>query len=430
MNLKQMTVNSEIVKNALKDENWVVVDARDSNAFIGWRLNGEEKEGHIKGATDFSAKWLPCPDAEVVFEKKMSFRKISPEKDIIVYDFDGNDAPAVMEYFASKGITKLHYFCLKDWDGEMEYYPGYAGLVPVSWIKELIEGGNPEHYNGNGYRLFEICWGGPSEDFLKAHIPGTVHIDSEEFEVGPEWVRVSDEKLEEFACKNGITVDTTVVIYGLGRLGSGAAAKLAIVLKYMGVKQVCLLNGGMDAWLKAGYPTESGENPKVPVAEFGGKIPADPSALVDIEEAKQMLASPELGQVVDTRTIENYAGITTGYNYVPKAGHIPGTIWCFDRYFYSNPDGTMGNAEEMVAYWKYCGVNPEKRMAFFCGSASWGAAKAEIYGRVAGIQNATIYEGGWCHWQLDDHNPYETGISAELAERFPELKERFPELIK
>lgn len=424
MNLLQLSVGTDVVKKALNDEAWIVVDARDSNAFIGWRLNGEEKEGHIKGATDFSAKWLECNNQKYLedwLQEKMTFRTISSEKEIIVYDYDGTDAPAVMEYFAKHGVTKLHYYCLKDWDGEMEYYSGYADLVPVSWIKELIDGGNPEHYTGKDYRLFEISWGGPGEAFLKAHIPGTVHIDSEEFEVGPEWIRVSDDKLEAFACENGITVDTTVIVYGMGSLGSGAAAKLAVVLKYMGVKQVCLLNGGMDAWLKAGYPTESGGNPKRPVVSFGGKIPADPSAIVDIDEAKEMLANPELGQVIDIRPWKQYIGEDSGYDYVPKAGRLPGSIWCYDKYFYVNPDGTMENADEMIATWKRFGVDLEKRMAFFCGSASWGGAKIEIYGRVAGISNTTMYEGGWCQWQLDDKNPYETGAVPELVERFPEL---------
>ncbi len=424
MNMKKLSVGTDMVKKALNDGNWVVVDARDSNAFIGWRVNGEKKEGHIKGATDFSAKWLDCIDKKNLAEwlqKKMIFRKLSDEKEIIVYDYDGKDAPAVIEYFAKLGMTKLHYYCLQEWDGEMEYYPGYPDLVPASWVKELIDGKTPEHYTGKEFRLFEISWGKPGKAFLKAHIPGTVHIDSEEFEVGPEWIRVSDDKLEEFACRNGITVNTTVVIYGMESLHGGAAAKLAVVLKYMGVKQVCLLNGGMDAWVKAGYPTESGESSKKAVLGFGGKIPADPSAIVDIDEAKKMLTDPSLGQVIDIRPWKQYIGEDSGYDYVPKAGRLPGSIWCYDMYFYTNPDGTMENVDEMLATWKKFGVDTKKRMAFFCGSASWGGAMIEIYGRVAGISNTTMYEGGWCQWQLDDKNPYETGVVPELMERFPEL---------
>ena len=259
-------------------------------------------------------------------------------------------------------------------------------------------------------RRWRVDWGRASEAFLQGHIPGSVHIDREEFEIGPEWVRVSDEALKQFACNNGITVDTTVVIYGMDRLNASAAAKLAVVLDYMGVRQVCLLNGGFSRWLEKGYPLERGKNPKRPVLSFGGSVPADPSALVDIDEAKRMLVDPSLGQLIDIRRWECYIGEETGYSYVPKAGRIPNTIWCHDPYDCMNPDGTMENAEEMVAWWRKNGVDPNRRMAFFCGSASWGAALIERFGRTAGYRNATIYEGGWCQWQLDPNNPCETGI--------------------
>lgn len=29
---------------------------------------------------------------------------------------------------------------------------------------------------------------------------------------------------------------------------------------------------------------------------------------------------------------------------------------------------------------------------------------------VAGIDSATIFDGGWCEWQLDPNNPYEVGV--------------------
>ncbi len=31
-------------------------------------------------------------------------------------------------------------------------------------------------------------------------------------------------------------------------------------------------------------------------------------------------------------------------------------------------------------------------------------------GIVAGIENIAVFDGGWCEWQLDPNNPYETGV--------------------
>jgi thiosulfate/3-mercaptopyruvate sulfurtransferase len=413
--MEKIKVDAAAVTRALGQKDCIVVDARSAHAFNGWRLEGESGEGHIKGAANFAADWLRFPAQDSARVEKMLLEKLArldltPEKSVIIYDFTGRDAPLVRDYLKNRGIDKLSYFPLSQWRGEMAHYPGYASLVPPQWVKALIDGGSPEFFAGRDYRIFQVSWGAPSPTFLAGHIPGAVHIDSEDFEVGPEWVRVADDKLEEFACRYGITAGTTVVLYGYNGLGVGAAAKLGVVLNYMGVKQVCLLNGTFDNWVALGYPVEKGANQPVPCETFGGKIPADPSALVDIAEAKRILADPSLGQVIDTRGWRQFIGEDSGYTYVPKAGRIPGAIWCWDEYNYTNPDGTMRDIAEIAAHWRGRGIDATKRMAFFCGSASWGAAVVELYGRAAGYPNATIYEGGWCQWQLDPNNPYETGV--------------------
>lgn len=409
--MKQATL--EEVFSALKDEDSVVVDARSSSAFIGWRLDGEEFEGHIKGSVDYSADWLNVLNKPVDYEEqlqsKLAWRCISSETNVIIYDYTGKDAPVVAEYFEKQGIKNLSYFPLKDWTGEMVYYPNYSTIVPVEWVNDLVNDKKPENYSGDDYKILHVSWGKPQQVFLDSHIPKAIHIDSEEFEVGPEWVRVSDEELEKFACKYGISINTTVVLYGYSMLGLGAAAKLAVVLKYMGVKQVCLMNGMFENYVSKGFSIEGTINEPIPCETFGGKIPFDKSYLVDIDEAKEILADKSLGQVIDIRNWEEYIGKYSGYDYVPKAGRIPNSIWCWNKNFYTNPDRTMSNAQEMLDFWEKCGIDTSKKMAFFCGSASWGAAIIEFYGRSAGINNATIYEGGWCQWQLDPCNKYETG---------------------
>ncbi len=414
-------VTEKEVLIALSDKNSVVVDARSSNAYIGWRLDGEEREGHIKGAVDFSADWLrydgkvltKVKHKEQAYEEqlknKLTWRKLLPEKSVIVYDQTGKDAPIVVEYFEKLGITNVSYFPLSSWTGEMEKYPNYSNMVPISWVNELVSGKKPEHYLGNGYRIFEVTWGRTKPEFLEGHIPSTIRLDSEEYEVGPEWIRVSDEELEKFACKYGISVNTTVVLYARKMLDLGAIAKLAVILKYMGVKQVCIMNGFYDSYVKAGYELESTVNEPVSCESFGGVIPYDTSFLVDLPEAREIVSDSSKGQIIDIREWKEYVGRESGYDYVPNSGRIPTSIWCSNFTFYTNPDYTMGNAQEMYDFWVKSGVDTSKKMAFFCGSASWGAAIIEFFAYTAGIENVTIYEGGWGQWQHYPENPILTG---------------------
>lgn len=367
-------VTSSDVYNALKDENWCVVDTRSSHAFLGWRLEGEPREGHIKGCTDFSANWITSSvrsesKREHQLNEKIASKGLTPDKHIILYDVNGQDASIVAEYLRNKGIKQLYYYNFLEWDGELEFCPNYSRLVPPQWIKEVLDGGKPEHFAGGDYKIFEISWGNPTKKFLTAHIPESVHIDSEEYEPAPKWSIASDEELERFACNNGITKDTTVILYCMDM--RDAASGLDTALRYMGVKNVHCLNGTMQSWLDMRYPTESGNPPKRPCERFGVKIPQHPEEIVNIDEVKKILKDPSLGQIIDMRTWAAFIGVDSEYDYVPIAGRIPGTIWVYDKYHYTNPDMTMCNPNEIVEDFRRGGVDFSRRPVFFCGNGAW-----------------------------------------------------------
>lgn len=367
-------INSSFVKEALCNKEFCVVDARSSNAYIGWRLEGEKRQGHIKGATDFSAKWLTYTGIKnekrnIQLEEKLKAKGITKEKKVILYDVNRKDASIVAEYLLGEGIENLFYFNFLNWEGETEWCPHYERLVPASWIKQVIDGEIPEHFHPGPFKIFEISWGKPSKDYIEGHIPGSVHIDTEEYEQGPKWIQPSDEELEAFACRNGITKDTTVILYCMNM--RDAASKLESVLRYMGVKHIHCMNGSMINWIEEGYPVETGVNEKQPVDSFGTTVPQDRSAIVGIEEAKRILSGKEPGQLIDMRPWEAYIGEDSEYSYVPVAGRIPNTIWCFDKYHYCNPDLTMGNPKEMLDSMIDAHIDLSERPVFFCGSGAW-----------------------------------------------------------
>ena len=403
-------ITTEELNKILKDPNWVIVDTRRSEAFSGWKMNDLAIEGHIKGATDFAAHWLTVKgeDVEETLLNLMHLKGITGGKNIVLYDANGNDAKVVARFFAENGCENIYYYDLKQWDGEVESYPHYERIVPVQWVKDVIDGKKPEHFKGRKYKIFEVSWKEAPEEFIKNHIPGSVHVDTDEFECLPAWTRRPDDELKQFAINNGIDVDTTVIIYGC-KSGSSAEYKMANMLQYMGVNDVRPVSGGLDAWIEAGFETESGNPKKQPGTSFGGNVPADLTQIVSIGEAKNMLENPEINQLIDTRGWEEYIGHETGYDDCPNAGRIPGTIWAGGIKL-SNVDGTMRNFEELERLWKKQGIDKHKRLAFFCGQAAWRGSKAKFYADLAGFTKATIFEGGWFEWQLDENNIYETGI--------------------
>lgn len=257
----------------------------------------------------------------------------------------------------------------------------------------------------NRYKIFEISWGKASKEFLEEHIPQSIHIDSEEFEKPPEWIRISDSKLIEFANKYGITKDTTVILYGMNRLNQLGAAKLSVILEYMGVKDIRLLNGTFQNWKNADFKTDSGNNILIESeTDFGSLEKKTENRIYDINDIKHILKNCSDTQVVDIRDYDSWSGKDSGYCYVKKAGRIPGTIWCHHKNTYRNFDNTICSKEEIFEFWIKHNLDISKNIVTFCGSASWGAALIQVYSRVIGIKNLFIYEGGWLQWQLDPKN--------------------------
>ena len=103
----------------------------------------------------------------------------------------------------------------------------------------------------------------------------------------PLWNKVSDEQLKAMLAKHGIRHDTTVILYGRDVY---AAARVAQIMLYAGVKDVRLLDGGWQTWSDAGLPVERGTPPKVKAEpDFGVKIPAQPQLMLDMEQARGLL---------------------------------------------------------------------------------------------------------------------------------------------
>ncbi|MGJ7919255.1 rhodanese-like domain-containing protein [Neobacillus sp. LXY-4] len=403
----------ELQKNIDK-EDWILVDTRANDAFNGWPMDGVERGGHIEGAVDFSAAWLKA-DQEKLDEKLLQILKnkeITKDKHVVLYDANGKDTVEVAGFLKENGFKNIYQYDVKEWaansDLAMESYPNYEMLVPVSWVKDVIEKDN----EGKPFKIFEASWGEEAKDYKKGHIPGAVHINTDEVEEGPVWNRLKDKDLEQFALKNGITTDTTVILYGSDSM---PAFRVAVILKYMGVKDVRVVNGGYTAWSGAKYDVETKVNSKQAVDSFGAVVPVNPDYIIDLPEAKEILADKnKTSTLVDIRSWDEFIGKTSGYDYIDAKGRPAGAIWGHagsdnsNLEDFRNVDNTMRNGLEITEMWKQDGIDVDNKLAFYCGTG-WRAAEVLFYADVIGLKNVTLYDGGWNEWSMDSSNPTETG---------------------
>ena len=242
--------------------------------------------------------------------------------------------------------------------------------------------------------LFEAGSRGPAL-YHNGHIPGAFFLDLSLLEKPPLWNLVPPEKIEPILVSLGITFRSMVVLYSKE---SFAAARTALILMYAGVEDVRLLDGGYQAWLSNGNPIETGSNLPPPAAFFGTCLPAHPEYLLDIHQAAALLDEPD-GRLACVRTWEEYSGKTSGYDYIEKGGHIPGSVWAgsISSPALQNTDGNLIDLPGIAEGWKEKGLAPHQMIGFYCGTG-WRASEAFFIARLMGWENVGVYDGGWLEW--------------------------------
>jgi thiosulfate/3-mercaptopyruvate sulfurtransferase len=404
-----------------------LIDVRSADAYNGWKLQNELRGGHIEGARNLPIKWTTFIDwIEIVRSKG-----ILPHDPLILYGYEENKTDIVARQFVKAGyqnVSTYHEF-LDEWcantDLPMEHLARYRQLVSAEWLNELISNGVTTEFDNNKYILCHAHYRNRS-DYEEVHIPGAVDLDTNSLESPETWNRRTPEEIRKALESLGITHNTTVILYGRfsnpdnndpfpgSSAGQLAAMRCAFIMMYAGVKDVRVLNGGLQSWLDNGYFTTQEDTKKHPVTDFGAVIPSCPEYAVDIPEAKIILQSSDKN-LVSVRSWSEFIGEASGYNYIEKKGRIPGAVFgnCgSDAYHmenYRNLDHTAREFHEIENMLAEVGVTPDKYNAFYCGTG-WRASEAFLNVWLMGWPRVSVFDGGWFEWSNDDNNQIETGV--------------------
>jgi thiosulfate/3-mercaptopyruvate sulfurtransferase len=411
-----------------------LIDVRSPDAYNGWRMENESRGGHIPGAKSLPAYWAEYIDwPEIVANKQ-----IDKKDTLIIYGYDAVENESVAKRFSRAGYPKVYLYndFLKEWLEDarlpLDTLERYRHLVPASWVKALIDGKNPQEHGETDHVICHAHYRNP-QIYDEGHIPGAVALDTNLLESPQTWNRRSPEELKNVLESLGITHKTTVILYGrfaspdpkepfpgssAGHLG---AMRCAFLMLYAGVKDVRILNGGLQSWIDAGYSLSQDVTPKEYINNFGTSVPGNPELAIDTPAAKDVLESPD-ANLVSVRSWPEFIGETSGYNYIEKKGRIPGAVFgncgqdAYHMENYRNPDHTCREYPEIAAVWAKAGITPEKFNAFYCGTG-WRASEAFFNAWLMGWDHIAAYDGGWFEWSQDPNNPYETGMPSTPLEK-------------
>jgi 3-mercaptopyruvate sulfurtransferase SseA len=450
--------------------NFRIIDTRNSNEYNGWKSIHEPsktntnhsglftlydtKNGRIQNAHNFDADWLHLfepnlLDNLVVERLNIQLRKTSKvsdvEEPIILYDTIKMRLEKVKNYLVENFAVNSIYLCQLKEDNisrllstnnqaESNLFfqePFYDMLLSAEVLNMILSPFNDTYVLNvkpiTEYKLFDVSQGDADKHYVSSHIPTAVHMNTFDFE-DSNFVRKNRTELARVLLDYGIFPNNSEMIILYGNPDPMASFRAAILMKWMGVKNVHVLNGGYRSWMIKNFPIEQYTTKRVPIKHdtsmFLRKYEEQSIAsqqpinyIVDRNYIADILNNHEVFlehySIVDVRTFEEHNGETSGYTKLKSKGKIPKSLWgragsTPDQLEdYRNPDLTMRSGIEILKMWDELGVDYKKKhLIFYCGNG-WRAAEVMFYAEMMGLYKISMYDRGWMDWSSDLNNPIE-----------------------
>jgi thiosulfate/3-mercaptopyruvate sulfurtransferase len=239
------------------------------------------------------------------------------------------------------------------------------------------------------------------QQYREAHIPGALFAHMERDLSAPKNGKNGRHPLPDPATftawlgKQGLKKEDQVVCCDAAN--GSTAARLWWMLRWVGHKNVAVLDGGIAKWLKEGRPVDA-VVPKPKPATYALK---QPSGTVD---ARAIQASLKNLFLLDARAPARWRGEQEPID--PVAGRIPGAR---NRFNADNvqPDGTFKPASQLKTEFEAILKNREPaEVVHYCGSGV-AACHNLLAMEVAGLTGGRLYPGSWSEWIADPSRPQE-----------------------
>ena len=257
----------------------------------------------------------------------------------------------------------------------------------------------------------------PAEDYRRGHILGAGWIDE------LVWQKAfnNQETAEQWSSRIGllgINNKKPVVLYDGN--GGKSAARIWWMLRYWGVKDAKLLNGGYHGWITTEVPP-----PPNSVRTTVVKLPTDvtssmarparfvalPDEQLNATKQKVAAALPNQDskvQIVDARSHSEHIGVTTMGN--PRPGCIPGSK-ALDWEKLVDVRGTFRfkSAAEMKRLFDDAGIDLSKPAITHCQGGGRGALMMFAM-ELMGAENVSNYHASFFEWSKDEKMPVERKV--------------------
>ena len=235
------------------------------------------------------------------------------------------------------------------------------------------------------------------EAYQSGHVPGAVYVDLETELAGPASPAAGRhplpplESLQDSARSWGVRPGVPVVVYD--GVGGQSAARAWWLLRWAGMDDVRILDGGIDAWAANGGALERGD---VVVPESQITLSAGHLPVIDADAAADLAAH---GVLLDARAGERFRGEVEPVD--PQAGHVPGAR-SVPTAQTLGPDGRLRPAHELASMFAQAGLDlpgAQTPVGVYCGSGVTASHEVAVLASL-GV-DAALYPGSWSQWSND-----------------------------
>lgn len=200
------------------------------------------------------------------------------------------------------------------------------------------------------------------------------------------------DQLQRWFTKLGLNAESPIVVYD--HFKGLMAARAWWIFKWAGIEDVRILDGGMEAWMRAGQRIVGGPGNFPAACNIRPELGHMPTATLD--EVRN-----HNGILLDCRERSRFAGQKESLDL--KAGHIPGAVNLPSGELL-NDDMTFKSPEEIRILLAGIGIDSGENVIVYSGSGLH-SAQAIAAMHHAGLPGATLYVGGWSQWAADGTNP-------------------------
>ncbi len=242
-----------------------------------------------------------------------------------------------------------------------------------------------------------------TEEYRKGHIPGAVSAYYGEWAYSREGKQMEipyEDDLFDAMGDVGIRPDSLVAVVCnmVDCYYQVQAARVVCTLKYGGLDNVGILDGGYEKWEGEKRPI-SIEIFKARKTVYKGKL--DKDLLADNDYVKSRLGKAVF---VDVREPVLYSG-QKKQAFIQKAGHIPGSVNLPASEAFAR-SGAFKTKDELEAIaQKVVGTSKSREIITYCDAGKCCPTWTFIFREVLGYTNVKLYDGGFEEWSKDPAMP-------------------------